>query len=242
LLNHAARYFPILRELQQYIDDHALILEIGSGPVGIGEFRKESFIGSDICFPWPPQHPMRPVRCSASCLPFRDGSFDAVVASDVMEHVPIASRAVVVREALRVSRKVAIFAFPCGSRAHALDEGLLDEYHRKNLPIPSWLSEHMENPFPEDSLFGDVGPEWRVKSFANESLAFHSWMMRAEMIRVLDYSFRVLLLLIPGAIESLLKRADSLPSYRMIFVLARTSGFTSGPLIDDAANRNYSYV
>ena len=41
--------------------------------------------------------------------------FAAVVASDVLEHVPPQHRLTVVKEALRVTRKVAIFGFPAGS-------------------------------------------------------------------------------------------------------------------------------
>jgi len=54
-------------------------------------------------------------------------------------------------------------------------------------------------------------------------LPFHSWMMRMEMFRLCNHSFRLMLRIVPGLMERLLKRADREPSYRKIFVLTRES-------------------
>jgi SAM-dependent methyltransferase len=220
MLNWAARYFPILRVLKQQLAETDSLLEVGSGPVGIGKFYHARFVGCDISFPSRPKAPMTPVIASAATLPFGDGSFDAVVASDVLEHVPPDQRVVVIREALRVARKVAVFAFPSGSTAYESDRRLAESYDRARQDRPVWLEEHMQyQPFPTEELFEELPHDWRVGSFDNENAAFHNWVMRQEMHRLGIYFFMFLLAVLPRVMESLLRRADREPYYRKIVVV-----------------------
>jgi hypothetical protein len=138
-----------------------------------------------------------------------------------MEHVPPAWRRAVISEALRVSRGVVVFGYPCGASAHALDEKLREQYLRRKMPVPIWLDEHMLHPFPDAELFSEVPGGWKIKSVPNESLDFHYRMMQLEKYRFWDYLFRLGLLVIPRVIEKLLRRVDQEPSYRRIFVLSR---------------------
>src|SRR6202030_3324256 len=125
---HAVRYLPIIRLLRHEVPSEPSVLEIGSGPYGMGEYHPRHFVGCDLSFSEPPRRPMIPVVASALQLPFCDSSFDAVIASDVLEHVPPGGRQTVVREALRVARKVVLIGFPCGQRAYALDQRLWAHY------------------------------------------------------------------------------------------------------------------
>lgn len=222
LLNWAARYYPILRVLKQHgLFSAGSVLEIGSGPLGIGTFRKVAFVGCDLSFPPElPKWPMTPVIASAADLPFEDSSFDAVVASDVLEHVPANLRKKVISESLRVARQLVIFGFPCGLPAHEADTALRDFYTRKNIDVPVWLEEHMLEQFPEESLFSDL-PNWKVEQFGNENIAFHSWMMRQEMSNTFVRASNAFRKFAPRSLERLLRRADKPPYYRQIFALSR---------------------
>jgi Methyltransferase domain len=164
---------------------------------------------------------MMPVLCSGDRLPFSDGSFDAVVSSDVLEHVPPQKRPDVIAEALRVTRSVAVFGFPNGPAAFDLDHDLYSDYKKRGTQPPEWLEEHMLYPFPTGDLFAELPAGWKMKVVPNESLAFHVWVMRMEMNRWRDRFFRLALLLAPSLVEWLLRRTDREPSYRMIFVLTR---------------------
>jgi hypothetical protein len=197
------------------------VLEIGSGAIGLGEFWRHPFVGCDVSFAEKPRAPMQAVKCSGSRLPFADKSFDAVVASDVMEHVPPEWRGCVVWEALRVSRKVVVIGYPSGSSAMAADRDLREWYLKKKKVPPAWLEEHMMHPFPNGELFSEVEEEWTVKAVPNESVEFHLRMMRLEMLWPIDHLFRLGLLIVPSLIERFLKRKDCEPSYRKIFVLCR---------------------
>lgn len=219
MLNRAARYFPIIRELKQQLDDGDSILEVGSGVFGLGQFFDRPFVGCDVSFSTKPRKPMFPVLATATQLPFGDETFDAVIVSDVLEHVPPECRTAVIREALRVTRKVAIFGFPCGQEAFACDQRLAGIYDQEKQEAPNWLKEHMRHPFPTESLFDDLTGRWNVKSFGNESLGFHLSMMRREMRRFWNYSFLISLAVAPRIAEYLLRRMDREPFYRKVFVV-----------------------
>lgn len=222
MLHWAARYYPILRVLKPQLSETGSLLEIGSGSIGIGKFRRVPFVGCDIKFEFRPKAPMLPVVASATRLPFEDKSFDAVVASDVLEHVPPDQRALVIREALRVVRKIAIFGFPSGRTAFEYDVKLAEAYDRSRQDRPVWLQEHLQyQPFPTKDLFEELRHEWTVSSFDNENVGFHNWVMRQEMHRLGYYCFMILLAVLPRLMEYLLRRADREPYYRKIVVVQR---------------------
>ena len=221
MLNWAARYYPIIRILKTYgLYDSASLLEIGSGSIGIGRFRKVPFVGCDISFTSKPAWPMTPMIASAAQLPVKNNEFDVVLASDVLEHIPPDQRQAVIDETLRVARKLVIFGFPCGEPAWESDRALLQTYLKKNLPPPEWLTEHMEAKFPGPELFSEIDG-WEIQSYDNESISFHSWLMRREMSRLFVKASSISMRIAPFFIEALLRKADRNPVYRKIFVLSR---------------------
>ena len=222
MLNWTVRYLPILRILKRELDESESILEIGSGPVGIGKFYPVPFVGCDVSFAWEPRAPMSPVMASATELPFKDRSFDGVIASDVLEHVPPDRREVVVSEAMRVARKLAIFGFPSGSQAFDCDRELAQIYDRRQKAKPEWLQEHMLHPFPTVALFEGLQRDWIITSFGNENIHFHYWIMQKEMNGAWRRCFKIVLAAFPRIVESILKRTDQEPCYRKIVVIRKT--------------------
>lgn len=222
MLNWAARYYPIVRILKaQGFFERGSVLEIGSGSVGLGRFRKVPFVGCDLSFAHEPVWPMTPVIASATQLPFKDNEFDVVLASDILEHIPLDLREAVIAEALRVAGKLVIFGFPCGKPAWEADRALRDVYLKANRTPPDWLTEHMEAPFPEPEVFDGIRG-WEVHRQGNESLTFHSWLMRREMSRIFVRISSMCMRIAPSILEIVLGKADQSPVYRQIFTLRAT--------------------
>jgi Methyltransferase domain len=205
--------------LKQHLNATDSVLEIGSGAVGLGKFYHSAFVGCDVAFAVKPRHPMIPVLASAADLPFAGRSFDAVVASDVLEHIPPTHRSSAIKETLRVTRKLAIFGFPSGPEAFNCDQSLADLYDQNHLQRPPWLDEHISYGFPGEELFDDFKTDWSVTSFGNESVGFHYWMMKHELSSTWTFGFRALLAFLPRSLERLLQRTDRQPFYRKIVVL-----------------------
>lgn len=223
MLNRAARFFPILQQLKDHLPNGGSLLEVGSGALGLGEFWRGSFVGCDLVFSSRPVSHMHAVVCAGHQLPFNDRAFDAVVISDVMEHVLPEQRKQCLTDALRLARKVVICGYPCGPAAFALDKKLYRRYQNRNLRPPAWLEEHMLHAFPDESLFAGLAEGWSETIIPNESLKFHDWMMTAEMSRFSNRLFRLALRIAPRFVEHLLDRENCEPSYRKIFVLTRDS-------------------
>lgn len=221
MLNWAARYYPILRILKSdgWLRSGTL-LEIGSGPWGIGRFRNVPFVGCDLSFELEPEPPMFPIKASAAELPFADSTFDVVLASDVLEHIPPNLRTKVIAEALRVSKDLVIFGFPSGQPAWELDLELMEHYKTARQTTPVWLEEHMLAPFPGPDLFNGL-EGWSVDRLGNENLKFHGWLMRREMSRIFVRLSSAFMRRAPRVVEFALKSVEFPPYYRQIFILHR---------------------
>ena len=221
MLNWAARYYPIIRTLKAHdLFNKGSLLEIGSGSIGIGRFRKVPFVGCDLTFPMPPEWPMTPITASAAQLPVKDQQFDVVVASDVLEHIPPGLRPAVIGESLRVARKLVIFGFPSGESAWESDKTLYNAYVNDKRSLPGWLAEHMEAPFPDTQLFQAVDG-WNIEQVGNENIRFHSWLMQRERSYRFVRASTAVMRAAPLLLEFLLRLADDPPCYRQIVILSR---------------------
>jgi Methyltransferase domain len=90
------------------------------------------------------------VLATGTCLPFPDGTFDAVVAADTLEHVPGPVREAFVRESCRVTRKWTVLAGPYQHPRVEEAEVRLAEFVRLRLKTPHrYLEEHRALGLPD---------------------------------------------------------------------------------------------
>ena len=102
-------------------------------------------------------------RADGAHLPFPDGSFDAVVSSDVLEHVPPPSRPAFLAELRRVSSDLVIVAAPFDTPGVAGVEELVRRYALLSTGTKQLqLDEHQDHGLPDlDAAVGvlSAGPE-----------------------------------------------------------------------------------
>jgi len=190
MLNWLARYSPVVRFIRG--EKCADILEVGSGPKGIGEFFAHNFIGCDIHFDQDIidrdliNENMIPLQCSALALPFDDDLFDVVVSLDMLEHIQPEHRERVINELIRVSKRYVIIGFPCGEKAKEIDTVLYRWYVKTKKTVPDWLVEHLITSFPNIEEIENILASQNIsyKIVNNENLVVHLVIMWLESIRI----------------------------------------------------------
>ena len=175
------RYYPAVSTVQGHLGHRAaLVLDVGSGPQGLARFLRRTIVGIDVGFAddavLSPESFLLPVRASATDLPFRDRSFDAVVSMDMLEHIPRSDRSRVVSELLRVGRSLVVLGFPFGKASQDFDETALQEEKFRGLAL-DWRTEHVGYRLPDPSTHGEIvatvkreRPDLTLSWFSQEGL------------------------------------------------------------------------
>lgn len=184
MLNWLIRYSPVIRFIRA--KKCASILEVGSGPKGIGEFFAHHFIGCDIYFGQDPNENMSPVRCSTLALPFDDNLFDVVISLDMLEHIQPEYRDLAINELIRLSKRYVIVGFPCGEKAKEIDVILYKWYIKAKKTVPDWLIEHLTTSFPSIEEIKSIlaSQDISYKIVNNENLMVHLLIMWLESMRL----------------------------------------------------------
>ena len=163
------RYAPMVREIKE-----GSVLEVGSGSKGIARFLKREVVGCDLEFNDEVLPNLRSVEGSVLDLPFRDGEFDYVVSSDMMEHLSSEDRGKALKEMIRVAGKKVIVGFPCGEKSSKYERRLFNLFKLVSGREHRWLKEHLINGLPkEEEILGDLdGFNVEVKGNVNLKLWF----------------------------------------------------------------------
>jgi hypothetical protein len=103
----------------------------------------------------------------------KDGSYDAVVTSDTLEHIPREDRKSFINELLRVSNDLVIICAPFNrSQGAVQEEAGLQDFYKNIVGQPDrWLQEHAEYGLPrEKEILAHVPADISVATFHHSSL------------------------------------------------------------------------
>lgn len=152
-LDTALRYDAVLRLLAERWRPSLRVLEVGSGAGGVTEFLEHPVTGVDPAFertaerttPW-----LERLAGRADALPVADGSFDAVLCLEVLEHLQESDREPALREMVRVLRPGGrlIVTFPADEAALELDRWLDARYRARTGQPHPWVAEHLAAGLP----------------------------------------------------------------------------------------------
>lgn len=177
----------------------ALVLEVGSGSGGLAEYAQPPLlVGVDFDFAATSDRDgtaLIRVQASATALPFADGTFDAVVSMDMLEHINPSGRAAAISELLRVagSDGLVVCGVPAGWAAERADRWLDGMHRRRHGSAHPWISEHIEYGLPRRTvlvgLFRQAGAGHIIVR-GNANLAAWMIMQRALSSRHENLLFR----------------------------------------------------
>jgi ubiquinone/menaquinone biosynthesis C-methylase UbiE len=216
----ALRYLPIADEINRSYRHGDSILEVGSGPIGIAPYIGKQVIGVDTDFSGKSFELLKEVKGDATNLQFADKSFDFVVSSDVLEHIPPNLREQAIYEWLRVAKKELILAFPEGKDSESHDKELYEEFKKRNMSdfAEKFFKEHLEYGLPRiENVINWIKSVERIKDVQvvdNLNISFRTFLMHGWMTNnvFVDIFFRkVLLFFIP-----LMRLINQKPVYRKI--------------------------
>jgi Methylase involved in ubiquinone/menaquinone biosynthesis len=104
MFNWDTRYANLLNEWREDLETGS-VLEVGCGPQGIARYLKNNVTGLELQKIQPAVSNLQIIEGSITAIPFPDDSFDYVVCSDVLEHLPAETRLTAISEIIRVARK-----------------------------------------------------------------------------------------------------------------------------------------
>ncbi len=221
----ALRYLPIVSILKKLKLIDSKILEVGSGSLGITPYLKRPIDGLDADFSGPKSENLNQIKGTAVDLPFRKNSYDVVISSDTLEHIPVALREKAIDEMLRVARQLVIIVVPTGSLSQKQDRQLHDRFQKVFKKSDKFLSEHVQHGLPKndeilvtiDKSLRNLGKTARVSSkpllnLTVRKLIMYTWISQNKYIY---YSYmKGYLFLIP-----LLRLANFGNCYRRLFMI-----------------------
>ena len=222
----ALRYLPVVSEIKK-TGKCPSVLDVGSGGLGIAPYIGFKVTGVDIRFTPPFHQNLDRIKASAVKLPFADNVFDAVIAVDAFEHLSRSDREKATTEVLRIAKKLAIIAVPCGKSAYLQDKELNRYYRRKFHKKYNFFEEQLKLGLPEEN---DIIKAITQSAIAlnikvnltilnNENLKLRKFLMTGWMTNnlLINIFFRkILLFALP-----LLSNFNSKPVYRKIFVIRK---------------------
>lgn len=181
----ALRYLPVADHLSRSGVRSAL--DVGSGGRGLSLYWEGRVVEMDLrTCGWERKPNRIPVAGSGLALPFRTDAFDAVICSDVIEHLRPEKRPELLSEMIRVARRMVILGAPCGAAARRAEMSVDRAHRRSHGCSHPWIAEHLLYPIPDSEtlteeirrISRDQGTEGSVRVQGNTNLFLWKTLFR----------------------------------------------------------------
>jgi SAM-dependent methyltransferase len=230
-IDGALRYAAIVELLRERFHPEMRILEVGSGAGGITEFLRFPVVGLDAAFDRTELNAtpyLSRVAGRAQAMPFDDASFDAVVAAEVLEHIPAGEREAALAEMLRVLRPGGrlVVTFPADATARECDTRLNDAYRDRYGTDHPWVIEHLREGVPATQdmrarLQQLAGPSATVsvqRHLHRDAWLFQQLVYSARRWFAITLPLGLHSRLGVGVVFRILRRRNGEPAYRTILI------------------------
>jgi ubiquinone/menaquinone biosynthesis C-methylase UbiE len=175
-LDDQQRHAEVINKIKEI--PNATVLDVGGAEAGITRFFRD--INYDITLLDVDENSIKEARknglkaiCADACkMPLPSNSFDIVISSSTLEHVPKEKRKKFLSEIKRVARKRVIIYTPCGKEAEKCDKKLLDlekkifgdTHYDKN------TTEHLRYGLPSADILKEIFPEAEFRGIQNTKI------------------------------------------------------------------------
>ena len=218
------RNVDVARILRPFVNAETTVLDAGCGEYGLSAFvAAKSVVGVDILPTDVKIDGFTFIHGSIITLPFAERSFSVAASVDVLEHLPEDLRPEAIRQIVRVAKETIIITFPAGKEARKIDEAFNSKLISSNQAVPDWLSEHLENSYPDVAEVAEIikneanetGRKVKVTIHHSESLAIAKLLRKAASTSKYLYLFGNLA---AGFLLPLMPRAGETNGYRAIIL------------------------
>lgn len=232
VLSQVIRYVSVLHPIEEL--GGGALLDVGGGDDGVAGWLGDEWAVTAVDVSFAPAGAQRGPRGGAARLvqgdarrlPFDDGAFDAVLALDVLEHIPPADREQVLDELVRTARRRVIVGGPAGAAAMEADRRLAAGLRRRALGPPPWLAEHEQHGMPGVELVTrSLGRHGTVRLTGCIGARRHERLMSIEFRRPGFHASRAIAPALAAAVTSE-RRAPALAGR---LALRALRGGTRGP-------------
>ena len=219
------RNADVARILRPFISGDSILLDAGCGGYGLSTFVSEgSVVGLDIFCPEKRSEGSSFVLGSIAALPFAGRTFSVAASVDVFEHLPSPLRRDAIQQLVEVAKKAIVITFPSGKRARQIDEEFFKSLENTGQPVPDWLSEHLENQYPEvEDILGEIEREASLRGRRiSTSVHYSEALAMSKLVRWAALRSRYLYFVgnvVAGFLLPILPKAKADMSYRSIILV-----------------------